>query len=260
MNKLFLLGLLFFVFTYVSSALERSFSYLQSPQQLEFGEHRFGVIHRFFGDMGSTQSLGMYDGANFAIDTWISITDLRRFSFVYNTLNSEMFFGLHQHLLTYKSFYNAFQVDYFMYDYNSDSYAGLMFNYFIQYSNPDYKVIPILNYFYNTESELSNIALGFEYAFSKQLFFQFEYILTNRSVSDDSTYCYGIKFSALGLNYYVNVQNSRQTGLHQALNGIDDTGDTYLGIKVDRILNFKDFRKKSEYHQDYDRFLQDVLD
>ena len=260
MNKFFLLFLFFFAFSSVSTSLDRSFTYLQSPKLLELGEHRFGVTHRFYGDIETRQSLGMYDGANFAIDAWVSLTDLRRFSFVYNVLDSETSLGLHQQLFTYKFFINAFQVDYFFYDINSTSYSGFMFNYLLQYDNPNYQFMPILNYFYNSDSELSNIAFGFEYVFTRQVIFMFEYILSNSSVSDNASYTYALKFSALGLNYYVSVQNSNQTGLHQLLNGIDDSGNTYLGIKVDRIFNIKDFRKKSDYQQDYDRFIRDALE
>ena len=258
MNKFVFSIFIFLILLSTSHAFERSFTYLKQPSLYEVGEFRVGVLHRFFGDFSTTKSLGMYDGANFSLDGSISISDQRRVSFFFSNQDAEFDIGVNQYLFEYWNIYNSFQVDYFLYEFNNNNYSGFMIMYLMQYQNPNGKFFPIFNYYYNTDTEISNVAFGLEYILYNNVFFQYEYIVSNQSSYDDSTSVYGIKFSTLGLNFYLTFQNTTETGFHSALNGVQSNGNTYMGIKIDRMFDLKDFRRKTEYRQDYDRYMREA--
>ena len=259
MIKYFFVIILVISSTFFSFAASNSYTYLKSPIVIKPGQFTFGLLHRFYGDMHSTKSLGMYDGAKFGLDATVALTDKRKFAFSFDSQNSEMTFGVSQHLFEYNHFINAFQVDYYLYD-RQNSYSGFMFLYFLQYKNPKYKFTPILNYYYSNDTEISNIAIGIEYEVLDNMTLEYEHVFSNDSLYDDDTYVYGIKFATFGLNFDLTVQNSRETGLHQVLNGVQDTGNTYFGIKVGRLFDIANFRSKGQYRQDYERFLREAQD
>ena len=84
--------------------------YVKSAQIIESKQFFIGIIHRFYGDYATTQSLGMKEGANFAMDGVLSLSPNRNLLLNYNNQNSEFSAGIKQTLFTFKDVSNSFKL------------------------------------------------------------------------------------------------------------------------------------------------------
>ena len=244
----------------MTTSLVADLTYVKSAQIIESKQFFIGIIHRFYGDYATTQSLGMKEGANFAMDGVLSLSPNRNLLLNYNNQNSEFSAGIKQTLFTFKDVSNSFQVDYFMYD-SSESVSGFLFNYFLEYSKKDLKFVPIFNLYYDNYIEKSSIALGFKYKYSYNLSFHYEYIQSTQTVTENDSNVFGLTYSTFGHNFTLTLQDSVETGLHAVKNGVAAAdGKMYLGFKIDRVFDYGDIGKKSQYKQDYDRYIRQVED
>ena len=113
----------------------------------------------------------------------------------------------------------------------------------------------------NQHSDKSSIAIGLKYRLSYNFLLHYEFIQSNKTITENDTNVFGFTYSSFGHNFTITLQDSVETGFHQVLNGVSDSdGNMYLGFKIDRVFDYGDIRKKSQYKQDYERYIRQVED